>query len=352
MRKQRDQVDIFEIRKGIDRSTPGVARGRDDDRGALAALGQHVIHQPRDQLHRDVLERQGRAVEQLEHELMRADLVQRHHGGMTESGVGLVRHAAEVGVRNVAGNERAHHVDGDLPIGPAEEGGCSLTRKLRPNLGHVEAAVPGKPGQHHVAETQRRSLAPGRNVPRQTTLQRLFVSLKPLILLNDPRITRLGSVGTIVCFAARGKRVLGVTDHPPSSLRAKRSNPESCRDEGLDCFVASLLAMTSKSIPAAQMRPGDGVIHAPRKTEGAGNAGRWPHPQASWAEKRGCPQVGTGKPKHPALPAQWFTAYFALSPESGLVSLRRPLISAFRPQGRNRISTDLIPASGDHDHAT
>jgi hypothetical protein len=32
----------------------------------------------------------------------------------------------------------------------------------------------------------------------------------------------------------------------PSSLRAKRSNPESGRRDSLDCFVASLLAMTGK----------------------------------------------------------------------------------------------------------
>jgi len=35
------------------------------------------------------------------------------------------------------------------------------------------------------------------------------------------------------------------------SLRAKRSNPESFRGGILDCFVASLLAMTVAAIPAA-----------------------------------------------------------------------------------------------------
>ena len=74
MRKQHDQIDILEALECIDRGAAGIARGGDHDGGALRALGQHVIHQPRDQLHRDVLERQGRAVKQLQHELMRTDL--------------------------------------------------------------------------------------------------------------------------------------------------------------------------------------------------------------------------------------------------------------------------------------
>ena len=172
VRKQHDQVDIVEARKGIDRGTAGIARGRDHDGGALRALGQHVIHQPRDQLHRDVLERQRRAVEQFEQELIGAELVERDHGGMAKCRVGLIGHAAEVGVGNLAADERPDHIDRDFPIRPAEKSGDGLPRELRPDFRHVKAAVAGKPGQHHVAEAQRRGLAPGRNIPRQTALQR------------------------------------------------------------------------------------------------------------------------------------------------------------------------------------
>ena len=80
-------------RERIDRSAAGIARGRHHDGGALRALGQDVVHQPRDQLHRDVLERQRRAVKQLKQELIRSDLVERNHGGMAERGIGLVGHA-------------------------------------------------------------------------------------------------------------------------------------------------------------------------------------------------------------------------------------------------------------------
>jgi hypothetical protein len=91
--------------KGVDRGTAGIARGRHHDGGALRALGQHVIHQPRDQLHRHVLEGERRAVKQLQHELVRADLVERHHRGMAEGGVGLIGHAAEIGVGDLAAGE-------------------------------------------------------------------------------------------------------------------------------------------------------------------------------------------------------------------------------------------------------
>jgi hypothetical protein len=47
------------------------------------------------------------------------------------------------------------------------------------------------------------------------------------------------------------------------------------------------------------------LFGVPPQAEGAGNAGRWPHPQALWAEKERCPQVSTGRPNGPALPAQW-----------------------------------------------
>ena len=121
LREQHDQVDIVEAGKGIDRGAAGVARGCDHDGGALRAFCQHVIHQPRDQLHRHVLERERRAVEQLQQKLIGSDLVERHHRGMTEGGIGLVRHAAEIGVGDFAGGKRLDDVDCDFPVGFSEK---------------------------------------------------------------------------------------------------------------------------------------------------------------------------------------------------------------------------------------
>jgi hypothetical protein len=48
-----------------------------------------------------------------------------------------------------------------------------------------------------------------------------------------------------------------------------------------------------------------------------------------------------GSGEHPTFPAQWFCGLYALSPVTGLCCHRRPGI----------ITQDLIPASGDQDHA-
>ena len=51
------------------------------------------------ELHRDVLEGERRAVEQLQHEQVGAELRQRRDRRMAEGAVGLARHAGEIGVR-------------------------------------------------------------------------------------------------------------------------------------------------------------------------------------------------------------------------------------------------------------
>src|ERR1700704_4646249 len=127
---------------------------------------------------------------------------------MTECRIGFIRHAAEIRVGNLSSDKRADHIDRDLPIRPAKKSGDGLGRKLRPRFGHVEAAVAGEPGQHHVAETQCGGLPPGRNVSRQTALQRLKVSAKPLILIEYPSLPMAKSSGTIKRFRAKWKPVL------------------------------------------------------------------------------------------------------------------------------------------------
>ncbi|MGY3618907.1 hypothetical protein ACVJGD_005103 [Bradyrhizobium sp. USDA 10063] len=115
-------------------------------------------------------------MEQLQQELIRADLVERYDGGMAERRIGFVRHAAEIGIGNLTARERPDDINRDFPIGPSKEAGDGFARQNRPAFGHIQAAVAGEPGQHHITETESRGLSPGRNIPRQTALQRL----KPL----------------------------------------------------------------------------------------------------------------------------------------------------------------------------
>src|SRR3954464_13179881 len=68
------------------------------------------------------------------------------------------------------------------------------------------------------------------------------VSPGELSLLPRPVLTGRGLGEGLPLRAA-----LSPHSHAPStSLRAQRSNPESFRGKTLDCFVASLLAMTAR----------------------------------------------------------------------------------------------------------
>ena len=160
MRKQHHDVDLGAAAERLDRGAAGVARRGDDDGGALGALLQHVIHQPRQQLHRQILEGERRPVEQFEHEQAGAELDQRHGGGMAEGAVGLLRHAREIGLGDGIADERADHFDRDFGVRAAGKAGDGRGRERRPRLGHVKAAVTGKARQHHLDKIERRGFAP------------------------------------------------------------------------------------------------------------------------------------------------------------------------------------------------
>ena len=65
--KEHDHIDPPRPAKGLDRRPTRIARGRRDDRRAIARGGEPAIEQAGEQLHGDVLERQRRPVKQLEH---------------------------------------------------------------------------------------------------------------------------------------------------------------------------------------------------------------------------------------------------------------------------------------------
>ena len=93
VRKQHNKVDLAALAERFDRRAAGIAGGRHHDGAAFAARCQHMVHQPCQELHRQILERERRAVEQFEREGVCAELRQRGHRGMAEIAVGLARHA-------------------------------------------------------------------------------------------------------------------------------------------------------------------------------------------------------------------------------------------------------------------
>ena len=82
--------------EGVDRRGSSVARGGADDRHSLAAPCQHLVEHRREELHREVLEGQGRPVEQLEQPIVALEVAQGCRGGVAETGVGRAGEAIEL----------------------------------------------------------------------------------------------------------------------------------------------------------------------------------------------------------------------------------------------------------------
>jgi hypothetical protein len=124
-------------------------------------------------------------------------------------------------------------------------------------------------------------------------------------------------------------------------------------DRTRGCFVRKKIPfdfrraeMTQLRIPAAHLAR---VLHLAcplRRRRAQGRPGARMHPRA-FAQKRlrkGAKTTGTGGIT-PAFPAQWFTAYFALSLGTGLSC-------PHHQRDADRIIANLAPASGRQDHTT
>src|SRR5450631_2915010 len=107
------------------------------------------------------------------------------------------------------------------------------------------------------------------------------------------------------------------------------------------------------STPRGAMRPRFAFIFRPQ--EGVGNAGCPLHPRSRvhfvLVERT---RVTTSTPESPGIPARnGFTAYFALSPVTGLFCHRRLRTNVLSAPGRaDTTSANLTPASGRQDHTT
>jgi hypothetical protein len=163
-REQDDQIDLAALAERLDSGAAGIPRSRRHDRAPFAARGQHVVHQPRQKLHRQVLEGERRPVKQLERERVHAELHERRDRGMTKIAVSLARHAGEVGLADRIVGKTPDHLPGHFRIGAAGERHDRLRLDPRPGLRHVEAAVAGETRKHGLGEAERRGLAPGGDV--------------------------------------------------------------------------------------------------------------------------------------------------------------------------------------------
>src|SRR5450830_634811 len=170
VRVEDEDVDVLAMLAAFDGGRTGVTGGGADDHHALATFGQHVVEQATEQLQGEVLERQGRAVEQLQHPFVAVQLAQWGYGTVGESAVGFLKDLLEVRIRNAAGDERAHDPERQFVIRQAGPGSDFFLGEAWQVFRHIEAAVAGEARQQHVFEVQGRCLAAGTDVTHEKFL--------------------------------------------------------------------------------------------------------------------------------------------------------------------------------------
>ena len=151
-------------RESIDCRAACITGCRTDDRRPLAALGKDMVHQPGKQLHGDVLESQGRAMEKLKNEIIRPRLHQWCNGGMPEGGIGFVDHGPQLVGRDLLAREVAQDLERHLLVGLAAQGPDLPLRQDRPFARHIEAAIAREACEKRITEAENRCFSAGRNV--------------------------------------------------------------------------------------------------------------------------------------------------------------------------------------------
>ena len=127
-----------------------------------------------DELHGEILERQCRAVEKLQQEMIGADLHQRRAGGVAETAVGARDDALQFGIRETLANEGPHDAKCDIFIGQPGEGGDIGCAHRRDGFGQIQPAVAGEPGQHGLFKAQYRGLPASGMIAHRISFNRLI----------------------------------------------------------------------------------------------------------------------------------------------------------------------------------
>ena len=123
---QDGDVDVVAVPARLDGRGPRIARGRADDGDFLPALGQGVVEQPAEHLHRQVFEGERGAVEQLLRPQPRVELHQRHHRRVAEACVGIPAH----GVQGLERQGLRRHLPSRFSVRAESRDGNTLTRRL------------------------------------------------------------------------------------------------------------------------------------------------------------------------------------------------------------------------------
>ena len=147
LRIENENIDGVAAPKRFNGRPACITRRGADNRGALPAPSERVIHQAREQLHRHILERQRRPVEQFQQIVA---VIQRHQWGdvdVRKTGISLIDNFGKSFRLHVTSQKRHQSGFGNvLKTGPAKTL-QRLSRQFRPVIGHIKTPVTGQPSK-------------------------------------------------------------------------------------------------------------------------------------------------------------------------------------------------------------
>ncbi len=236
---------------------PGVPAGGADDGHPLAALGQHVVEQAAQHLHRQVLERQGRAVEQLERPQVGVQLDQRDHGRVGEAGIGLAADRRQRGRGHRVADEGLHHPRRQRVVGQAAQGPQVGMRPGGPGFGHEQPAILRQPGQQHAGEVARGRLAAGGDVSHRRSDRRADARRGERAALSAPPAadcTGPASIGR--CRSSHSYELSGTQAAAPGRKQDATiggTMATACRaaDTARSAARAAMVTVLTRHLPAA-----------------------------------------------------------------------------------------------------
>ncbi len=117
------------------------------------------------ELHGDVLERQRRAVPELEDEMTGLELHQRGHRRVVEPGIGGLDHGLEFVRADFVADKFGDHRKGDVLIRTVAEIVNFFCGELRPAFRNVKTAVARKARENDVTKAKRGRLAARADIP-------------------------------------------------------------------------------------------------------------------------------------------------------------------------------------------
>ena len=162
--KENEDIGAIATTKCLDRRAAGVAGSGADNGRALAAFFEHMIHQPGEQLHRDVLESQSRSVKQFQDPFAGAGLDQRGDGLVAKSCIGFADHGGEGVPIDFPADKRLQHDLRRFVERPTRESRNGFVGNVRPVFGKIKPSIGRKAGQQDITETQHRCRAAGTKI--------------------------------------------------------------------------------------------------------------------------------------------------------------------------------------------